>query len=371
MTVYLQHYFDPDMNQRRLKPIPGNKKTLYNLGYVQNVLAGQTLAEFVPLSEAKKQHSRFVFHEPLFPSGAHTHLDPQNPLKLLAGVKGYVVYEEGKICVKPSLKVHSDVCFQTGNILFIADIAIAGNVRAGFEVSGDNVLITGMVEGGTVRARKSLSIQGGVRGGASKNCQLIAQKDIRISFAESIEIQCLGNAVLEKDCLHTTMYVGRNSLIKGRLVGGTLNGRQGVLVAGSAGNKAGTSTQIFLGYDPRYIRKLQKIDSQIAQLSTTLRHLNAVAGHLAPNDSDASKKLHRLQIRNERLLNMRQMLWSRLQLDESHNKHCKVVIMGNVFPGVEIAIGQAYKRVDELYTNVVFSLVNDEIVVSPYVAVKK
>ncbi len=371
MAVYLQHYFDPDMYERRLKPTPGNKKKLYNLGYVQNVYAGQLLAEFLPLSAVKDQEVRFVFETPKFPHSENTHVDPQNPLKLLATVKGYVVYEDNKICVKPALKVRSDVSFHTGNILFTADVAIAGNVRAGFEVSGDNVLITGMVEGGTVHARKSLTIQGGVRGGASKNCRLAAQKDIRIAFAESIEIQCLGNLVLEKDCMHSTMYVGRNSLIKGRLVGGELNGRQGVLVAGSVGNKAGTGTRIFLGYDPKYIRKLQKINLQITNLSSVLRHLNAVAGHLDPSATDASKKLHKLRIRHERLLHMRQLLWSRLQLDEAHNKHCKVVIMGDIFPGVEIAIGQAYLRVDKFCTCMVFSLVNNEIISSPYVAVKQ
>ncbi len=371
VTVYLQHYFNPDIHERRLKPTPGNKKMLHDLGYVQNVYAGQLLAEFLPISKVKEAEKRFVFSEPIFPLGINTELDAQNPHRLLASTKGYVTYEQGKICVKSSLKVHSDVSFHTGNILSLADVAIAGNVRAGFEVSGDNVLITGMVEGGIVHAHKSLSIQGGVRGGVSKHCQLAAQKDIRIAFAESVEIQCIGNLIMEKDCLHNTVYVGRNSLIKGRLLGGTLHGRQGVLVAGSVGNKAGTNTKIFLGYEPKYIYKLEKINKKLSKLSEVLRHLNAVAGHLPPNASETSQKLYKTRSRHQLLMGMRQILWSRLQLDEAHNKHCKVVVMGDVYPGVEIAIGQSYLRVEEVQKCVVFSLINDEIVCSPYTPAKK
>ncbi len=371
MAVYLQHHFDPNVSQRRLKPTPGSKKMLHNLGYVQNVSAGQLLAEFLPLSSVKNREKRFIYANPIFPMGANTHLDPENPERLLATTKGYVTYAQNKICVLPVLKVHSDVCFHTGNILFTADVAIAGDVRAGFEVQGDNVLITGMVEGGIVHAHKSLSIQGGVRGGAGKHCKLAAQKDIRIAFAENAEVQSVGNVVIEKNCLHSTLYVGRNTLIKGRLVGGTLHGRQGVLVAEDIGNKAGTNTRIFLGYDPKYIHKLEKIDLQLTDVSHVLHHLNAVAGHLPPTTNELTQKLQKVRNKHKRLLNTRHALWARLQLDEAHNRHCKVVIMGKVFAGVEIAIGQSYIHVEKPCQCVVFSLVENDIVCSPYSPTKK
>ncbi len=371
MAVYLQHYFDPNVQQRRLKPTPGSKKMLHNLGYVQNVHSGQLLAEFLPLSSVKDREKRFIYSHPEFPLGANTHIDPDNPHRLLASKKGYVAYVQDKICIVPVLKVHSDVSFHTGNILFTADVAIAGNVRAGFEVQGDNVLITGMVEGGIVHAHKSLSIQGGVRGGAGKHCKLIAQKDIRIAFAENALIQSIGNIVVEKNCLHSSVYAGRNTLIKGRLAGGTLHGRQGVLIAEHAGNKAGISTRIFLGYDPSSIHKLEKIDAQLTELSGTLRHLNAVAGHLPPETNELSQKLHKLKHKNNRLLYARQNLWARLQLDEAHNRHCKIVVMGTVFAGVEIAIGQSYMEVEKNLSSVVFSLIENEIVCSPYTPAKK
>ncbi len=371
MAFYLFHHFDPDVSQRRLKPSPKKSKSLHDLSYVQNVKAGQLLAEFRPPASVKYKEARFLVKKDVFPHGVNTYIDPRDPHRLLASTKGYVTYDQGKICVFPVLKVHSDVCFHTGNILFCGDTAVAGDVRAGFEVDGDNVLITGMVEGGKIRGRKNIAVAGGVRGGRSKQCSLRAQKDVRVGFVEKAEIQCLGNIVVEKNCMHSTLYAGRNTLIKGRLVGGALHGRQGVFIGDHAGNSAATPTRIFLGYNPKHIRKLEKIDSQLESLGTGLYHLNAVAGHLPESTNDLTKKLNKIRKKNARLLALRDALWSRLQMDEEHIHHCKIVVMGIVFPGVEIAIGQAYTQIESMQQQVVFSLVNNEIICTPYTPGKK
>ena len=56
MSFYLKHFFNPDLHHLNLKPCSeiaeASGSNLYNLGYVQNVIKGQVLAEVVPLSEA-------------------------------------------------------------------------------------------------------------------------------------------------------------------------------------------------------------------------------------------------------------------------------------------------------------------------------
>ncbi len=371
MALYLQHYFDPAVSQRRLTPTPGTKKALHNLGYVQNVHAGQVLAELLPLAQVRERNPKYILSFPVLPMGENTHINPENTQQLMATTHGYVAYVDDKICVMPVLKVRSDVCFQTGNIIFNGDVGIGGNIRAGFEVHGSNVLVAGMVEGGIVRAQKALTINGGVRGGAGKHCFLTSKKDMRMVFLEKAEVQCHGNIIIEKNCMHSTLYGARNSLIKGRLVGGTLHGRQGVMVAENVGNTAATPTRIFLGYDPMHIRKLEKIDLHLSKLAYTIQHLSAVAGHLSPHESDLSKKLYNTRQKNAKFIRARNHIWEHLQLDEEHIGHCKLVVMGTVHAGTEIAIGQAYTRIDAPCKNVVFSLINDEIVCTPYSPPKK
>lgn len=56
MDMYLRHYFDPNFDYQSLRPTPAGQgdTDCYNLGYVQNVVKGQILAELVPLAEVEE-----------------------------------------------------------------------------------------------------------------------------------------------------------------------------------------------------------------------------------------------------------------------------------------------------------------------------
>ncbi len=371
MSFYLQHYFNPDKNHLHLKPraVNQNHENLYDLGYVKNVLANQVVAELLPfesLDEPDNADTRFILEKARFPMGTNTHIDPQNPHKLLASSNGYVFYNNGKITVKTVLNVRSDINFQTGNVHFVADAAIHGNVRAGFDVKAENILITGMVEGGRVHAHKDLVIRGGARGGAGHHCALTAGNTLRAAFTEKVDVQAGGNILIEKYSMHTNIYCSNNIVIQGRLLGGNTNSYSSVLVTEQVGNKAQVLTSIFLGYDPILIRQLEEVDKRMAEMATTIKHLTAVAGHLPSDTNDTTQKLATLRIRQESLLNTRNDLWKKLYLDESNVTRCKLVVLGEIFPGVEVSIGRSFLFIEERYKNVVFSLVDDEIICQPY-----
>ncbi len=368
MSLYLKHYFDPNMTHRVLRPTPRTKKSsdLYNLGFVQNVEKGQVLAEFVPLSDVETFEPRFVYQRAVFPQGRNTHVDVANPVCLLASEKGFVSYVDGYITVCTSLNVRSDVSFHTGNVHFFGDVGIHGDVRAGFEVRGENVRIQGMVEGGKVFAHHDLAISGGARCGLGNNCLLKAGNMARMAFAEKVEIQARGNVLIEKDCLHSTVYGGNNSLVNGRMVGGTVHGRQSVVVTGDLGNRAAVSTRVFLGYEPLHMRKLEILEHNIKELADKSRHLNAVAGHLPPDANDLTRKLARIQKKRNACVRARQFLLQTLETASENLKQCRLVVYGNVFPGVEVAIGRAFYYVDEPCRSVVFFLGDNEILCAPY-----
>ena len=367
VQYYLRHYFNPDFDYLNLKPSGDNGKSdVYSLGYVQNVIAGQVLAELVPLDAAgPKVDQRFILENDAFPMGGNTRVDPRYPNYLLAAAKGYVFYLNGKITVKTLLNVRQDVSFQTGNIFFVGDMAVHGSVRAGFSVQANNVRIMGMVEGGVVRARRDLMIDGGVRGGAGKHSKVVAGDKLMTPFLESVDARARGNMVIEKTCLYSTVYAGSNMVVRDKLYGGTTNAYGSVYVGGQLGNKAALSTKIYLGYDPLSIRQLEKIDKIIAQLSQTITHLNAIAGHLQPETNDASRKLQALRLQRRQLINRRDELWSRLAQDENYMQNCRLLCQGTVYPGVEISIGRAFMVVEQVYKCTLFRLVDNEIIAEP------
>lgn len=369
MQYYLRHYFNPDFDYLRPKPgigEDGESSDLYSLGYVQNVIAGQLLAEVIPLEQAGAEPDpRFVLSRPVLPGGANTRVDPAYPNYLLSTSNGYVFYNNGKITVKRLLNVRQDVSFRTGNIFFVGDMAVHGSVRSGFSVQANNLRIMGMVEGGVARARRDLMVDGGARGGAGQHCLLDAGDKLLTPFLEKIEARARGNMVVEKYCLYSTVYAGANMVVREQVYGSTINAYGSVYVGRQLGNKAAISTKIYLGYDPLSIRQLEKIDKIISGLSQSITHLKAVAGHLPPDANEASRKLARLVEQRERIMKQRAELWSKLYLDENYMQNCRLMVPGKVYPGVEISVGRAFMLVERPYENVLFRLCYDDIIVEP------
>lgn len=345
---------------------------VYSLGYAQNVIAGQILAEVVPLAEAgPSPDPRFILNEERLPGGANTKIDPAYPRYLLAAAKGYVFYNAGKITVKSLLNVRQDVSFRTGNIFFVGDMAVHGSVRAGFSVQADNLLIKGMVEGGIARARRDLRIEGGARGSTGQHGLISAGGKLSTPFVEKIEARSRGNMAIEKYCLYSTVYAGANMIVQGQLYGCTVNAFGSVYVGAQLGNRAALPTQIYLGYDPLTMRQLESLDAKMAAISQTLTHLKAVAGHLPPDTNETTRKLAVLRQKRDRLRERRNLLWERVTKDDSNLAGCRLLVPGKVYPGVEISIGSSYMLVERPYENSVFRLCYNEIVVEPMPRRKK
>jgi uncharacterized protein (DUF342 family) len=372
-AYYLHHYFDPDMDHLALKPrVSSDDETnRYNLGYVQNVINGQVLAEVMPLAEIGNTslttlNPRFFLAEPVPPRGPNTRIDPEYPQYLLADANGYVFYHEGLITVKKLLNVRGDVDFKTGNIFFVGDMAVHGDVRAGFDIQANRILIHGMVEGGVVRARADLAMQGGARGGASDRCLITAGGNLRLPFAEKAELRAGNTIYIERTCQHATVFAGSSLVVKDRLQGGVIHARNTIYVANQLGTSTAARTVIYLGYDALRIRQLEKLDAHLDELATRVAHYTAVAGHLPPDATPTTRKLAMAKQKLELFQHRREQLWGDLVEDERQAGSCRLVVPGTVHPGVVVSIGRAFLTVDTLYRNVMFQLQNNEIAVNPY-----
>lgn len=131
------------------------------------------------------------------------------------------------------------------------------------------------------------------------------------------------------------------------------------------GNNAAVPTKIYLGYDPFNIRQLEKLDNIIANLTQTLNHLNAVAGHLPPDANETTRKLANLTVQRESLMKRRSNVLDKLAQDENNMQSSRVLVQGKVYPGVEISIGRAFMLVERVYENSLFRLCHNDIVVEP------
>lgn len=364
MSLYLQHYFDPDFDHQDLRPTHGalGETDRYNLGYVQNVSKGQILAELVPLESVNEPLPRFTQETSEIPGGVNTRVDPAYPQYLLADTNGYVFYYEDKIVVKRLLNVRRDVDFHTGNIFFVGDAVFHANIKPGFEVQANNILVNGIVEGGEVRARNDLKVEGGARGGANNRCLLDSGGGLRVSFVEKSELRSRGKTIIDRFCAHSSLYVAGDLIVNDLLFGGCAQVSKYMLVKGNLGNKALVSTKVFLGYDPFIMRELEQCDKRLAVITERINHYKSIVGHLPPDSNDLSKKLSTAQKKRQMLLKLRDNYWKVLHQNEAETSTCRLIVLGTVYPGVEIAIGRAYYTVTEPMQGVVFKLEENDIV---------
>lgn len=369
---YLKHHFNPDFDRLHLRPseksegIEATGVDLYNLGYAQNVLAGQTLAELIPIKEPGPEHDlRFCMDQPVLPVGVNTCVAPNNPLLLLATVSGQVSYQNHKITVKALLNVPQDVDFKTGNIFFIGDVAVHGSVRAGFAVHGNNVRVMGMVEGANVRAHANLLVEGGVWGGVGERGVVHAGGNLKVNFLEKAEARSRGNMLINKNCLFSTVYAGSSLAVQGKMYGGEFNASGNILAGEQLGNRAEIATVVHLGYDPITMLRLKRVENIIVEQTRTIKHLMAVAGHLPVDTNETTRRLQYLKEDLIRHKEEREKYVKAMIEAEKKASHCRLICRGTVYPGVEITIGRVYMKVERQYIKFMFYLGGRGIVAEP------
>jgi hypothetical protein len=385
---YLLHYFDPDFSHVNLAPVEGTDGTADPrfLGYVQNVVAGQVLAEIIDLDATAppqiKIDSRFVYATKHLPIGPNCAPHKENPDKIVAAANGYVFYHNGLISVKKLLNVRSNVGFHTGNIFFVGDVAVHGDVQTGFAVKAANVLIKGHIESAKVKGAGDVVCLSGIKGdnisvvsdGPEKTAEARAQMpntlieaggNIRIPFCEHVQLRTRGNLIIDGSCLHSTLYVGGNLVVKGRLQGGAVYANGLVYVEGQIGSDYSVPTKIFMGYDPFGFLALQKLESQIAYLKDRQIFFERMTKRNHVMEQEYAPRLELTSMKLKILLSHHRELWRKFEVDEEHAPKCRVVVPGKVMPGCEISIARAFFKTEDIESNTTFMLVDDEVISRP------
>jgi uncharacterized protein len=361
MSFVLKHHFDPDFNHLDIKPkARGNERVDHlNRDYVHNVVAGQVLAELVQTSDQDvTQHdSRFILDQPVFPVGTNTEVDPQNPNLLLATANGYVYYDpDGRISVKTLLNIRRDVDYATGNISFVGDVVIHGSVRSGFKVKGRNILVKGPVEAAVLEASQSIQVEAGIKG--DHRAELKAKNSIKVRFCENALLSAGKNLLVEGACLHCKLLVGNALAVGDRLIGGEAVCRRLVRVGAQLGGGLSTVTTVTLGYDPFLMQKISDLESTI----TTLR---ARRGSLDARTKQSKAETELMQELDLKLsvLEKQRFAWAE-RISTSDLASCTVIVPGEIRPGVDIRIGQAFLAISEPVSNVRLTLRNEQIEIS-------
>ena len=365
MPYLLKHHFDPDFDHHRLSPLERSDGSVdhYNLGYVQNVVASQVLAEFLPLDpdqgNAAGANERFVFDEPVFPAGSGVRPDPDNPARLLAARNGYVYYDEaGRIAVKGLLNVRRDVDFNTGNVAFVGNLVVHGGVRSGFRVRAVDVRVKDTVEGARITALGDVVCLSGVKGGGE--ARIRANGSVKAAFAENATLVARENVLIEGAAMHNSIFAGNKLVVKGRVTGGEIHCLRYAYIGDRLGGGIGATTRVVAGYDPMLLYSDRKLNERIKELNEELAELRIEAAKSEVHASELAGPLETAGKTLQALLARKVTVWERIKATETLDT-CRIMVEGVVKPGVEISIGPAYLKVDEELKDVCFTFLDNEI----------
>ncbi|WP_035236224.1 FapA family protein [Desulfobacter vibrioformis] len=245
---------DGNMDFKDRGPIPWVKK-------------GCLLAKKFPMTEASE--GRNVFDQ-VIPGPAVA----DRPLKSGTGVVcasgGLEAYaqisgtpsldQSGKIQIRGTFTVPTDVSFETGNINYNGDIVIKGTLKAGFKAMG-HVIHVGTVDGGKIHATGDVTVSNGMISG-----NVYARGNVSIGFVQNATIYCLGNLFVDKEILDSRIITSGAVMIKtGEIISSDITCNKG-LFAQHLGTEKSVPNIVTFGVDTFTDRELKSISNQIEHI---------------------------------------------------------------------------------------------------------
>ncbi len=216
-----------------------------------------------------------------------------------AGLSGTVRLEGHRLSVSESLIIRGNVDSVSGNLHHAKDIAVEGDVRAGFTVEcGGNLTVGGSIENGaTVKCGGRLEVCKGIFG---RKTLVQAKRDANVGFIQESHVEVGGDLKVDDYVQDSIVFCRGRLIVEGHSVRGNRHGAvmggQTAALAGMELHSAGTPlAQTFLtcGVDERLILKIREGEKYLALLAKRMVRLQTALG-FDPSSPNATTYLARL-----------------------------------------------------------------------------
>lgn len=376
VDAYIKYHFEINGLPISPKPRQDGSVDFYNLDLIQQVKAGDVLAERIPPIPGQDGMDIFGHVIPakkvkdvVLKAGKGTRiLTEENAI--IAEKNGHVALINGKVTVSDIYEVRGNVDFSTGNIDFDGTVRVKGDVLGGFLVRASaDVEVGGAVLGGSIVAGGHIRVRNGIIGkkGASISCQ----GNLFASYIENALVESGGTVQVGKGIMHSQIIAEGSVIVegsKGLIAGGEVRAGRDIR-AKTVGAPMGTHTLVEAGISPklklRYLATLSGLTAvkesltKARQIIDLLQKMKEKTGEL-PEEKKAmlirvKRSVISLEAELKDLLIEEQELLSLLQ----NSVEGRIMIEKIVYPGTRIAIGDQSVTIDEPVQYVVF-LLNQE-----------
>ena len=279
---------------------------------------------------------------------------------LLAAMPGHVEFTGRSFQVKPVMDIDGNVDFSTGNIKFVGDVNIKGDVLSGFSVKAmGNVYVGGAVESGSVvESGGDLTVVKGILGDgttAIRSSRCIFAKYIEnavICVKENLQTDCIVNSKIYCDG-EVVVRSGRGSIMGGKVWAGKK------VDASIVGAKSEIRTAVTLGGLPCASFERERLQRKMSELNQELERLENQPDNSAKS-SLMGKARMKLSVTEHKLNQLEEELAeSKPDAKETNSGRMEC---GIAYAGTELRFGDIFLRLRHEYQQCTAKLVCDEIV---------
>ena len=347
---------------------------------VQNVVAGQILAEKIPAEKGVK--GRTITGKPLdakdgsdeeIKIGNNAELSSDG-LKVTATCNGQVMMLNEKITVENVYIVDGDVNLTTGNIHFLGTVMVKGSVEDGFSIKATgNIEVMGNVGKCNLDAVGNIIVHQGINckeGGLVKSGKGVVAKFIQNSTVEADEMVLVSDGIINSFVDSNNKIICRGK--RATIVGGRIRATEEIS-AKNFGSLAVGQTELEVGFDPRSkarLLELEKskndIEKEIDDIDRNLVTLENMKKKMRGKFPQEKEKI--LEGFNARMLELKSDMESVENENEEIHKYLqslkhvgRISASGTVYPGVKITIRDAHLELKNELKRITF--VNEESVI--------
>lgn len=296
-------------------------------------------------------------------------------IEIIATTDGQVSVEPKVIHVFPVFEVNGDLDLKTGNIDFIGNVNIRGNVPSGFEVkSRGDIRIHGTVESANLSACGSIYIHQGV---VAQGTGLIqAGGDLHTSFLNQANIEAGGDVHVTKSILQSQIEARGYVFCKqgrGNIVGGSVSAGKGIDV-NEAGNHMSTPTTFYLGISEKAVAAEKKYKAQLSDAQETTQKLAVLLKKLLEKEHSAGlstkEKITKLRIKNSLQEANNLLSEAKDELMDLHDTfenqyNAQIRINKTIYPNSHLHFGKYQRKIVTKYDHVSFKIDRCEIKFEP------
>ncbi|MBN1761115.1 MAG: DUF342 domain-containing protein [Chitinispirillaceae bacterium] len=173
-----------------------------------------------------------------------------------------------EIQVTKDFIINSDLDYTKGNIDFVGNVGIFGDVKSGFTVRADgDIMISGNVEpNARVESEKNISVKKAVRCGMG-NGMFYAKGDISAGTVINSRIEAGGNVFIKDFISESDVYCeGVFASSWGTILGSTIEAIGGINVNNIGKENSLTKNALYSGKSVLSAERLKKIEDELANL---------------------------------------------------------------------------------------------------------